>query len=201
MSYAEISTYRPVLHSVAYKMLGCTSTAEDMVQDTFLNWFKVDQKKVVNVKAYLVRSVTNACFNYLESFKQKKEDFFENINPSISLPKLYTDLGSIDFKNEITTAISQVFKKLPPAERAVFVLKGLFDFEYSDLTEVLGKKTENCRQLYSRAQQKLSDEKVRFNIDADRIFKFAEEFKKATLGEFSGMIESLKNDISSENEK
>lgn len=200
MSYAEISSYRPVLNSIAFNILGCASTAEDMVQDTYLNWLKVDQKKVVNAKAYLIRSVTNSCLNYLESFKQKKEDFLENISPSISFPMLYTDLGSIDFKNEITTAIGQVFKKLPPTERAVFVLKGLFDFDYSDLTEVLGKKTENCRQLYVRAQQKLSDEKVRFSIDSDRVFKFAEEFKKATLGEFSDLIESLKNDISTVNE-
>lgn len=198
MSYAEISLYRPVLHSIAYKMLGCTSTAEDMVQDAFLNWLKVDQKKVVNVKAYLVRSVTNSCLNYLQSFRQKKEDFLESLNPSISLPKLYSEFGSIDFKNEITSAMSQIFKKLPPAERAVFVLKGLFDFDYTDLNDLLGKRTENCRQLYSRAQQKLSEEKVRFNIDAERICEFAEEFKKATLGEFSEMIESLKKDMSSE---
>jgi RNA polymerase sigma factor (sigma-70 family) len=198
MSYAEISSFRPMLHSIAYKIVGCSSIAEDMVQDTFLNWLKLDHEKVVNAKAYLIKSVTNCCLNYLESFKLKKEEFLDNLNPSNSFLKFYPDLANIDLKGEIANAIAQVFKKLPPAERAVFVLKGLFDFDYSDLTDVLGKKTENCRQLYFRAQQKLSEEKVRFSIDTERIFKFAEEFKKATLGEFSELIESLKRDISLE---
>lgn len=198
MSQAEISLYRPILCSIAYKLVGCSAVAEDMVQDTFLNWLKIDHKKIVNVKAYLIKSVTNSCLNYLDSFKQKKEEFLENLNTSTGLFSIYPDLNNIDVKHEVAHALTQLFKKLPPTERAVFVLKGIFNFDYSDLHDVLGKKTENCRQLFCRAQQKLSEEKVRFNIDKDRIFKMADEFKKATLGEFSGLIEGLKKDMVSE---
>ena len=67
------------------------------------------------------------------------------------------------------------------------------------MTDVLDKKSENCRQLFCRAQQKLTEEKERFTVDKDKIFKLAEEFKKATLGEFSDLIESLKKDILTEN--
>jgi RNA polymerase sigma-70 factor (ECF subfamily) len=201
MSQAEISIYRPILCSIAYKIVGCSVVAEDMVQDTFLNWLKIDQKKIVNVKAYLIKSVTNACLNYLDSFKQKKEEFLENICPSVNQMGANPDIQHLDLKHEVTLALTQLYKKLPPTERAVFVLKGIFNFDYSDLNELLGKKSENCRQLFCRAQQKLVDEKTRFAIDKERIFKLADDFKKATLGEFSGLIESLKKDISIAEEK
>lgn len=198
MSQAEISTYRPILYSIAYRFVGCGHVAEDLVQDTFLNWLKVDHNKVVNVKAYLIRSVTNSCINYLDSFKLKKEEFLDNLSPSMARFGIHPDFSSIDLKQEVTHALSLLFKKLAPAERAVFMLKGIFNFDYSELTDVLDKKSENCRQLFSRAQQKLTEEKERFTVDKDRMFKMAEEFKKATLGEFSDLIESLKKDISSE---
>ncbi|MFY0651546.1 MAG: sigma-70 family RNA polymerase sigma factor [Cyclobacteriaceae bacterium] len=200
MNQLEISAYRPILFSTAYRLVGCSAVAEDMVQDTFLKWLKMDQEKVVNAKAYLLKSVTNSCLNYLESFKQKKEDLLENIGPNLSMSffKINPDISNIDFKHELTHALAQLYKKLPPTERAVFVLKELFNFDYSELTDVLGKKTDNCRQLFCRAQKKLGEEKVRFNVEADRVLKIAEDFKKATLGEFSGLIDSLKRDIHSE---
>ncbi len=198
MSQSEISIYRPILYSIAYKFVGCGHIAEDLVQDTFLNWLKVDNKKIVNVKAYLIKSVTNSCLNYLDSFKQKKEEFLDNLSPSIARFGIHPDFSNIDLKQEVTHALSLLFKKLAPTERAVFMLKGIFNFDYSELNDVLDKKSENCRQLFCRAQQKLAEEKERFTVDKDKMFKMAEEFKKATLGEFSDLIESLKKDISLE---
>jgi len=196
MSQAEITSYRPVLYTLAYRMVGCSAAAEDLVQDTFFNWFKIDQRKVNNTKAYLIRSINNACLNYLNSIKQKKEEWIENISPSISALKVNPGFGNLDIKGEVNSALAQLFKKLPPTERAVFLLKGIFNFEYSELTSILGEKAENCRQLFSRAQQKLADEKVRFSPDADRMKKAVVEFKNATLGEFNGLIEGLTKDIS-----
>lgn len=196
MSHAEIASYRPVLYTLAYRMVGCSAVAEDMVQDTFFNWFKTEKRKVNDAKAYLVRSITNACLNYLNSLKQKKEDWIENISPSLSVLKVSPVFNHLDIKNELNHALAELFKKLPPTERAVFVLKEVFNFEYSELTAILGKKTENCRQLFRRAQQKLADEKERFVLDTDRLKKAAVEFKNATFGEFNDLIEGLMNDIS-----
>ena len=201
MSQAEISLYRPILFSVAYNIVGCTVTAEDMVQDTFLNWLKLDQKKVVNVKAYLVKSVTNTCLNYLDSLNKKRVDFLENINLKNAAFWSNPDFASMDLKGELTHAFTHLFRKLAPAERAVFVLKGVFNFDYSDLPEVINKNAENCRQLFCRAQKRLAEENFRFNIETDKIYKLAEDFKSATMGEFSDLIENLKGDINSEMEK
>ena len=200
MSQAEITLYRPILYSIAYRMVGCAAVAEDMVQDTFLNWLKIDQNKITNVKAYLTKSVTNACLNHLESFRQKKEELFDSISPNLPRFNINPDFAHLDFKQEMTQAFGQLFKKLPPTERAVFVLKGVFNMDYSELTEILDKKSEHCRQLFCRAQHKLSEEKERFQMDTEKVLSTIENFKKATLGEFSELVEGLKMDISAEKE-
>ncbi|MCV9388336.1 sigma-70 family RNA polymerase sigma factor [Reichenbachiella ulvae] len=195
MSQTEVLSYRPFLIAVATNLVGCRSTAEDMVQETFFSWLKVDTSKIQDVKSYLTRTVTNKCLNYLKSLKQKKEDWIENVQPSFSSLSINPDFSNLDLKCEVTHALSEVFKKLAPTERAVFVLKELFNFDYSDLTSILDKKADNCRQIFSRAQLRLSEEKDRFHIDVDKLKKTVVDFKNATLGEFSGLIENLKSDI------
>lgn len=196
MTQADILAYRPTLVSIAFKMVGCFSIAEDLVHDTFLNVLsKIDQTKISNTKAYLVRSVTNACLNHLESIKQKKEEWLEGFSPSIPDFKIVPEMSTIDFKQELTEAFAQLFKKLPPAERAVFVLKELFNFDYSELTEILGQKAENCRQLFSRAHKKLNESKVRFNPDMEKLSVTVDQFTNATKGEFGDLIDGLKEDI------
>ncbi|MGL1886608.1 MAG: sigma-70 family RNA polymerase sigma factor [Reichenbachiella sp.] len=191
----EVSTYRPMLYTIAYGMLGCASTAEDMVQDTYFKWLKVDPEKIKDAKAYLIRSTTNTCLNYIKSIKAKKEELLDNFSPTFSNISVTPEISAIDLKCEVTLALSQIVKKLPPSERAVFVLKELFNFDYADLTSILGKKADNCRKLFSRAQTKLSEETERFQLDSDKLKKFVLDFKNATLGEFTGLIESLKKDL------
>lgn len=195
MSQMELVAYRPVLFTVAYRMVGCAAVAEDMVQDTFFNWLKIDQRKINDARAYLIKSITNACINHLNSLKAKKEELIENLSPSLPAFNVTPDFSALDLKNDVLQALAQLQSKLPPAERAVYMLKEVFNFEYSELTSILGKKTENCRQLFSRAQQKLADEKIRFPIEADKLRKMAVDFKKATLGEFNSLIDNLKKDL------
>jgi len=193
MSQTEFSTYRPLLFSIAYRLVGCAATAEDMVQDTFVNWLKTEKIKVNDVKSYLTKSVTNTCFNYLSSIKKKKEELMENVN----LPQLNfsPDFSSLDIKCEITEALATMIKKLAPSERAVFMLKGLFNIDYTEITSILGKTSDNCRQLFSRAQNRLSEDKSRFHLDTEHLKGLVVNFKKATLGEFSDLIDDLKKDI------
>jgi len=192
---AEIVIYRPILLSVAFGMTGCKSTAEDMVQDTFFKCLKVDCSNIRDLRSYLITTTTNTCLNYLKAIKAKKEDLLDNFNPKFTNISISTDISNIDIKCEVTQALSQIFKKLPPSERAVFVLKEIFNFDYSDLTDILNKKSDNCRKLFSRAQTKLSEEKERFQIDSSKLTSVVSSFKKATLGEFSGLIENLKSDL------
>lgn len=193
MSQSEYTAYRSLLFSIAYRLVGCAATAEDMVQDTFVKWLKTERFKVNDVKSYLVRSVTNTSLNYLNSIRKKKEDLIDNISfPSL---KFNPDFSNLDIKCEITQALATISKKLAPSEKAVFVLKGIFNIEYNELTSILDKTSDNCRQLFSRAQSKLKEDKDRFNLDKDSLLDLVTNFKKATLGEFTGLIDNLKKDI------
>ncbi len=196
MSQAELYSYRPLLYSIAYKLVGCASTAEDLVQDTFVNWLKFDTDKVKDARAYLVKSITNVSFNYLTSIKRKKEELMDSFSHSLAGMSFSPDFSTLDLKCEITQAISQIMKKLAPAERAVFMLKELFDFDYSEVTDIVGKTSENCRKIFSRAQQNLANGKDRFHIDHESLTQTVVDFKKATLGEYSSLIEKLKKDLS-----
>ena len=193
MSQAEFSTYQPLLYAIAYRFVGCAATAEDMVQDTFVNWLKCESGKIKDVKAYLIKSVTNACLNYLGSIRKKKEELMENF----SLPQLSfsPDFSALDIKCELTHALATMSRKLAPTERAVFVLKGLFNIDYSEITSILDKTSENCRQLFSRAQSKLKDDRDRFHIDTESLSKLVSNFKKASLGEFSGLFDQFRREI------
>ena len=195
MSQAELYSYRPLLYSIAYKLVGCATTAEDLVQDTFVNWLKFDTEKVKDAKAYLVRSVTNISFNYLSSLRKKKEELMDNFSSSLSGIGFTPDFSSMDIKCEVTQAVGQMMKRLAPAERAVFVLRELFDFDYSEVTTILGKTSDNCRKIFSRAQQNLLEGKDRFSVDSDTLKQTVLDFKKATLGEYSELIDKLKKDM------
>ncbi|MEO9966101.1 MAG: sigma-70 family RNA polymerase sigma factor [Reichenbachiella sp.] len=198
MSQAEATLYRPLLHHIAQKIVGCSVIAEDLVQDTFFNWFKYERKEVNDAKAYLISSVRNLSINHL---KKKKDELFENLTPNLPSFSISTDISYLDIKQDISDSMAILLKKLAPAERAVFVLKEIFNFEYSDLPEILGKKSDNCRQLLSRAQQKLSQEKERFSLEPHKLKALLNNFKKATLGEFEGLIKNLKEDMSGENQQ
>ncbi len=196
MSQEEtISLYQPLLYSIAYNILGKVADAEDIVQDTFLKWFRVEHQKVENSKAYLVKSVKNACLNHINVLQRRKEVFFETIDFSQFIGKL--EMPNFDLKNEISEAVGILFKKLEPNERAVFLLKEVFDFDYNDLTAVLDKTKENCRQLLSRAKDKLKQEKGRFNLNKDTHNQLLDNFYSATsFGEIGNFIDELKKDIS-----
>ncbi len=191
----SILQYQPLLYAIAYKMVGTVMDAEDMVQDTFLNWFKTEQKKVKDAKAYLVKSLTNACLNHIKKIGKKKESILESIHNQ-SLMEII-ELPNFDIKNELSDAISVLLKKLEPTERAAFVLREVFNFEYHELTDIIDKKKENCRQLVCRAKEKLNQEKMRFNVSIESHNQFLDKFKSACVfGEIGNLIDSLKKDIS-----
>ena len=192
MSQAEAIVYRPLLHTIAYKIVGCSVVAEDLVQDTFFNWFKSERLDVKDAKAYLISSVRNLSLNHL---RKKKDELFDQLTPNLPNFCVNTDLSALDIKQEISDSISVLFKKLAPAERAVFMLREVFNFEYAELPGILGKTSENCRQLLSRAQQRLNQEKERFVLEPSKLSSMIKNFKSATLGEFEGLIASLKEDL------
>ncbi len=196
-----IALYQPVLYSIALKMVNSFADAEDIVQETFLKWLTIDKKKIINTKSYLVKAVTNNCLNHLESLKKKKEDLFDKVNPRI-LKEMYRefDFGRFDLEFDISTALSVIHKKLKPLEKAVYLLREVFDLDYDNLNEIFDKSQENCRQLFCRAKEKLNLENIKLDKKALDNPGILDSFKKAcNFGHLTSLINDLKRDIYSKN--
>jgi RNA polymerase sigma-70 factor (ECF subfamily) len=149
-------TYKPLLFAVAYRMLGSVSDAEDMVQDLFFSLQTTNADHIGNLKAYLVKMVTNRCLNFLKSARKKREVY---IGPWLPEP-LLTAAGQDPMEQVVQEeAVSYAFlvllQQLSPVERAVFVLREVLRYEYGEVAEMLNKTEANCRKIYSRAKLKI----------------------------------------------
>lgn len=176
----------------------CKADAEDIVQETFLKWLSIDQQKIENTKAYLIKAVTNNCLNHLNSLKKKKTQYLDSLNwPEFLQKTKETNLAKIDEDENLKVAFSVLQTKLEPIERAVFLLKEVFDLDYDALQLALDKKKDHCRQLLSRAKKKLNEETSKIHFDLPNTGKMMESFKSACdLNNASEFIDQLKKDIS-----
>jgi RNA polymerase sigma factor (sigma-70 family) len=192
-----ITLYQPLLHNIAYNLLRCKADAEDIVQDTFIKWLSIDQTKIQNTKAYLIRAVTNNCLNHLNTLKRKKEEYWDSIMLSELVVKFKeSDFANIDFEKELAAAFKVIQSKLEPLERATYLLKEVFDFDYESIQKVIDKKADHCRQLFSRAKKKLNEASPKLKSEVNDASGLFESFKKAcTVDNATELISQLKKDI------
>lgn len=144
--------YHTYLFSIAYRMLGTVTDAEDIVQDLFLS-VKIEIKDVENVKAYLAKITINRCLNFLNSARYKREIYTGPWLPEPYVTPAQQPLDKIITDEAISYAFLVLMERLTPTERAVFVLREAFSYNYKDIVEVLEKTEANCRKIYSRAKQ------------------------------------------------
>ncbi|HYC86218.1 MAG TPA: sigma-70 family RNA polymerase sigma factor [Chryseosolibacter sp.] len=199
MNYEQtIALYQPTLHAIAMRFLRCKADAEDVVQETFIKWLNAEHEKIQNTKAYLIRAVTNNCINHLNALKRKKEQYLENLQWPEFIEKLKdTDFSTLDFEAEVAKALHLVQEKLEPLERAVYLLKEVFDFDYQALQQLLNKKQDHCRQLLCRAKKKMNDERDNFTAAIEpRKTALVEAFKRACdFGQASELVNHLRQDV------
>ncbi|HQQ97009.1 MAG TPA: sigma-70 family RNA polymerase sigma factor [Cyclobacteriaceae bacterium] len=198
MNHAQaISLYQPTLQSIAYNLLRSKADAEDIVQETFLKWLTIETDKIENTKAYLIKAVTNNCLNHLALLKRKKELYIDSINVAEFIHKLReNNFSHLDLEADLQHAMKVMHAKLEPLERAVFVLKEVFDFDYDTLQLALDKKKEHCRQLVCRAKKKLNDETSRIHFDLPDAASLLASFKRACdLGNAEELLEELKKGV------
>jgi RNA polymerase sigma factor (sigma-70 family) len=197
MNQAQIiALYQPMLYSIAYNLVRCKQDAEDIVQETFLRWLNAEQEKIQNIKAYLIKAVTNNCLNHLNTLKRKKEEYLESIHlPEFLVRIKESNFSHIDLDVYLADAMKVIHHKLEPLERAVYLLKEVFDIDYDTLHKTLDKKKDHCRQLLSRAKKKLSEETAKIHFDIPAPSSLLESFKKACQGDTDELINSLKRDI------
>lgn len=193
-----IQLYQPTLRSIAYNLVRSRADADDIVQETFLKWLSIDSDKIQNTKAYLIKAVTNNCFNHLSSLKKKKEEYLDSINVSEFIHRFKeNNFAHLDLEADLSKAFKVMLTKLEPLERAVYVLKEVFDFDYEALQEALDKKKDHCRQLVCRAKKKLSEETSKMHFDLPDGSQLMASFRKACdMGNAAEFVQDLKRDIS-----
>jgi RNA polymerase sigma factor (sigma-70 family) len=198
-----IALYQPTLQAIAMRMLRCKADAEDIVQETFIKWLNAEQEKIKNTKAYLITAVTNNCLNHLKALKRKKEEYLENFHWPEFVERIRDTDFSTEFEARLSKAIAILQDKLEPLERAVYLLKEVFDIDYKAIQEILDKKQDNCRQLLCRAKKKLNDEKEHLNaIIQPKKTALLEYFERA-CDDFSSsdLISYLRNEVSTFSQK
>ncbi|MDT0466908.1 RNA polymerase sigma-70 factor [Streptomyces sp. DSM 41699] len=187
--------HRNLLFSVAYRILGSAADAEDAVQDAWIKWSAADRSQVAQPKAYLTRIVSNLALERLRSTRHQRETY---VGPWLPEPILTG--GDVAEAATVTESVSMamlvVLETLSPLERAVFVLKEVFDFSHAEIAEAVGRSEAAVRQAVHRAREHVRARRPRFTADRSRQREVTERFfAAATGGDVNALMELLSPDV------
>ena len=156
--------HRDLLISIAYRVLGSVTDAEDTVQEAWLRWSKVDPAEISNPRAFLVRVTTRLAIDRLRRAKARRESY---VGPWLPEPILTSrDVAEdVALAESVSMAMLVVLETLSPLERAVFVLREAFGMPYAEIGEIIGRKEEAVRQLARRARDHVQERRSRFEAD------------------------------------
>lgn len=187
-------SYRPLLFSIAYRMLGSVMEAEDMVQETYLRYMN-SSAAVESPKAFLSTIITRLCLDHLKSARMRREEY---IGPWLPEP-LRTDeavVTPVDKYETISMAVLVLLENLSPLERAVFLLREVFDYSYAEIAGIVEKSEANCRQSYHRARHYLQQHRSRFKASPAAQQKLVTGFLQAIqTGNVDGLTSLLAKDV------
>jgi RNA polymerase sigma-70 factor (ECF subfamily) len=173
-------THRSALFAVAYRMLGSASDAEDVVQDAWLRFSAAQPADLRSTKSYLTTVVTRLCLDRLKSARTAREEY---VGPWLPEPLATDDRPgperSLAQAESVTLAFMVLLETLSPEERAVFLLREVFDYEYDEIAAMLDTSSANCRQLFHRAKGRIAERKPRFRDAAEEKRPLVERFIRA----------------------
>ncbi len=187
--------HRSLLFTVAYEMLGSAADAEDVVQESWLRWSAVDQSEVREPRAYLVRVVTRQSLNRLRSLSRRREEYVGEWlpEPLLTSPDVAED---VELAESVSIAMLTVLETLGPAERAVFVLREVFDTPYDEIAEAIGKSTAAVRQIAHRAKEHVAARRPRVPVKQEEQAAAVEKFLAAVQGgDLQSLLEVLAPDV------
>lgn len=200
MSTEEFEDLRPLLFSIAYRILGSVSEAEDAVQETWLR-YQASTTPPISLKSFLSAVVTRVSIDVLRSARVRRETYVGHWLPE----PLLTDGGSpayadpehaAELADSVSMAALLVLERLSPEQRAVFVLHDVFGFPFAEIADVVGKSEAACRQLASRARRHMDEERPRFDVDRRERDELAARFLDAlTAGDVDALRDLLAADV------
>ncbi|MFC0041938.1 RNA polymerase sigma-70 factor [Actinomadura rayongensis] len=171
-------TYRNLLFTVAYEMLGSAADAEDVLQETWLRWVRVDRDEVRDERAYLVRIATRQALNRLRALQRRKESYVGPWlpEPLLTAPDVAEDA---ELAESMSMALMVVLEALSPTERAVFVLREAFDLGYDEIAAAVGKTPAACRQIALRARRHVEERRPRAAVSSGAAREAVDAFRRA----------------------
>ena len=188
-------THRGLLFTVAYEMLGSATDAEDVVQETWLRWARVDRIEVRDPRADLVRIVTRQALNRLRTVSRRREDYVGEWlpEPLLTSPDMADDA---ELAENVSIALLTVLETLGPVERAVFVLHEVFETPYDEVAATVGKTPAAVRQIAHRAREHVAARRPRMQVDRAQQEATLEEFMAAvTSGDVQRLVEVLAPEV------
>ena len=195
----DFTAHRNLLFTVAYEMLGSAADTEDVLQEVWLRWAAArsaqDADEVRDPRAYLVRITTRLSLNRLRTLARRREDY---VGPWLPEPLLTTpDVAEdVELAESVSTAMLLVLETLSGTERAVFVLREVFDLPYDEIAEAVGKTPAAVRQVAHRARSHVEARRPRTSASADEHRAVLERFRDATAnGDLQGLLDVLSPDV------
>jgi RNA polymerase sigma-70 factor, ECF subfamily len=187
---------RPLMFSIAYRMLGSASEAEDIVQEAFLRFHResANGTAIESPKAYLSTVTTRLSIDHLRSARVRRERYFGTWLPD---PVVTDDASQhAETADSLSMAFLVLLESLTPVERAVFLLREVFDYGYEEIAAVVGKSEDNCRQIAVRARRQIEAKKPRFEASRKRREELAQRFFDAVAkGDTEGLVGLLAADV------
>ncbi|MEU9862895.1 RNA polymerase sigma-70 factor [Streptomyces sp. NPDC047971] len=187
--------HRNLLFTVAYEMLGSAADAEDVLQETWLRWVEADLGQVRDQRAYLVRITTRQALNRLRTMSRRKESYVGPWlpEPLITAPDVAED---VELAESLSMALMLVLETLSPTERAVFVLREVFDVGYDEIAEAVGKTPAAVRQIAHRARKHVDARRPREAVSPGETRAALESFQRALeTGDMQGLLDVLAPEI------
>lgn len=192
----DFEALRPLLFSIAYRLLGSVGEAEDAVQETWLRW-EASGVEPVSVKSYLSTIVTRVSLDVLRSARVRREAYPGPWFPEPLLEDPYEEPErAAELADSVSTAALLLLERLSPLERAVFVLRDVFGFDFAEIASAVDRNEAACRQLASRARRHMEEGRPRFQVDRAEREELASRFFDALrVGDVDSLREVLAADV------
>jgi RNA polymerase sigma-70 factor (ECF subfamily) len=193
----DFESTRPLLFSIAYRMLGSAMDAEDVVQEAYLRWQRTSETEVRSPRAFLTTIVTRLAINELRSARSQRETYVGAWLPEPLVTETVPDASeSVELAESLSMAFLMLLERLSPTERAVFLLREVFHFDYEEVARIVEKSEVNCRQIMTRARKHMEAGRTRFDADQEQAQRLVEQFTRAsTQGDLEGLVSALSEDI------
>jgi RNA polymerase sigma-70 factor (ECF subfamily) len=191
---AVFEAQRRHLTGLAYRMLGSLAEAQDIVQEAYLRWHRTDRERVANPRAYLSRTVVRLCLDHIKSARARHEHY---VGPWLPEPVLdHAALAADDYADDLSMALMLTLERLSPLERASFLLHDVFDVEFDEVAETLGRSPASCRQLATRARAQVRASRPRFRPSQQECERLTAAFGVAAQsGDTHALAELLAEDV------